>query len=549
MTPERWRQIDELYHAARERGPDVLANADPEAKRKVEAMLAQDTARGGVLDRPAAEALSGVTEVSAGTLLGPYRIETPIGKGGMGEVWKARDTRLNRDVAIKFSSQQFTDRFEREAHAIAALNHSNVCTLHDVGPNFLVMELVEGPTLAERMKRGRIPLEEALRIARQIADALEAAHEKGFVHRDLKPANIKIRPDGSVKVLDFGLAKEAEPGPDSPTALSLPGLIMGTPGYMSPEQARGEKVDKRTDIWAFGVVLYEMVTGQRLREPEWERVPAGLQRVLRLCLEKDATTRLHDIADAKLLLDGEVASSAPSRSRFGKAGWVAAGAATIIAGAVSVLHFREKPPETPLARFTIRLPEKTTFIDGPALSGDGRRLVFTARSEDGSFRLWVRSLDATTAQPLAGAEGGNYPFWSPDGRSIGFAAGGKLKKIDFSGGPAVTLANVNGLRGASWSPLGVIVFAPTAFGPLRRIPAAGGAETPVTALDPARKENTHRWPWFLPDGRHFLYSATVINTNDATIYVGSLDSHETRIVAQANSNAVYASGPSALSPR
>ena len=250
MTPERWRQIDELYHAARERGPDVLANADPEAKRKVEAMLAQDTARGGVLDRPAAEALSGVTEVSAGTLLGPYRIETPIGKGGMGEVWKARDTRLNRDVAIKFSSQQFTDRFEREAHAIAALNHSNVCTLHDVGPNFLVMELVEGPTLAERMKRGRIPLEEALRIARQIADALEAAHEKGFVHRDLKPANIKIRPDGSVKVLDFGLAKEAEPGPDSPTALSLPGLIMGTPGYMSPEQARGEKVDKRTDIWA-----------------------------------------------------------------------------------------------------------------------------------------------------------------------------------------------------------------------------------------------------------------------------------------------------------
>jgi len=545
MTPERWQQINELYHAARERGPQVVANADPEVKRKVEAMLAQDTARNGVLDRPAAELLSN-TSVSAGTLLGPYRIETFIGKGGMGEVWKARDTRLNRDVAIKISARQFTDRFEREALAIAALNHSNICTIHDVGSNYLVMELVEGPTLAERIKRSPIPLDEALAIAKQIADALEAAHEKGIVHRDLKPANIKIRPDGSVKVLDFGLAKaseETEFGPDSPTALSMPGMIMGTPGYMSPEQARGEKVDKRTDIWAFGVVLYEMVIGQRLREPEWERVPAKVQRVLRLCLEKDQRIRLHDIADAKLLLDIEPASAAPSRSRFGKAGWVAAVAVpTVLLAALAFVHFREKPPDTTIARSTILLPEKTTVVDAPALSPDGSHLVFFARLEEGRSGLWVRSLDATTAQPLAGAEGGNFAFWSPDGRSIGFGTDGTLKRIDLSGSPPVTLANLSGFRGASWSPPGVIVFSPGAFGPLHRIPAAGGAETPVTALDPARKENTHRWPWFLPDGRHFLYAATVINTNDATIYVGSLDSPETRIVAHANSNAVYASG-------
>jgi eukaryotic-like serine/threonine-protein kinase len=500
--------------------------------------------------------------------LGPYEIVSILGKGGMGEVWKAHDPRLGRDVAIKVSAQQFTDRFEREARAIAKLNHKNVCTLFDVGPNYLVMELIEGPTLAERIARGPLPLEEALRIARQIADALEAAHEKGIVHRDLKPANVKIRPDGSVKVLDFGLAKsseEAELTPDSPTMMSVPGMILGTAGYMAPEQARGQKVDKRADIWAFGVVLYEMATGKRLfdggtvsdvlaailtREPDLALAPEKIRRLLQACLEKDPWKRLRDIGDVWRLLDAEQARAAPSQSRFSKTGWIAAGAFALVAATLAFVHFREQPPETPVVRSMIPLPDKTSLrfdtetFGLPALSADGRRLVFGAASEDGNARLWIRSLDSTTAQPLAGTEGlgTSYPFWSPDGRSIGFGAEGKLKKIDLSGGPGVTLIDAAAFRGASWSPQGVIVFAPNTLGPLQRIQAAGGSATPAAALDPARKENSHRFPWFLPDGRHFLYAATIFGQADETIYAASLDSREAHVVAQANSGAVYASG-------
>ena len=273
MAPERWRQIEDLYHAARECAPADLqqfltdgCGADAELRREVESLLAENGSRADIIERPALPA--DAVKTGIGSQLGPYRIEASIGQGGMGEVWRARDTRLNRDVAVKISAAQFTHRFEREARAIASLNHPNICTLHDIGPNYLVMELVEGPTLAERIKRGPIPLEEAIAIAKQIADALEAAHEKGIVHRDLKPANIKVRPDGSVKVLDFGLAKSGgEVGASDETlTATAPGMIMGTAGYMPPEQARGEKVDKRADIWAFGVVLYEMVTGRRLFE-------------------------------------------------------------------------------------------------------------------------------------------------------------------------------------------------------------------------------------------------------------------------------------------
>ena len=317
MTPERWLRVKEIYHAVCELAvaerEAYLADAcgsDSELRKEVESLLTEDGSRAELLDGAAITVSPvAVTETRAGALLGPYRIEASIGKGGMGEVWKARDARLKRDVAIKISAHQFTDRFEREAHAIAALNHPNICTIHDVGLNYLVMELVEGPTLAERMRKGSIPLDEALAIATQIADALEAAHEKGIVHRDLKPANIKIRPDGSVKVLDFGLAKAmgAGLGPDAETqTMTTPGMIMGTPGYMSPEQARGETVDKRADIWAFGVVLFEMVTGRRLfegksvsdtlaavitREPDWKMAPFRVRRLLRACLEKDPKRR------------------------------------------------------------------------------------------------------------------------------------------------------------------------------------------------------------------------------------------------------------------
>jgi serine/threonine-protein kinase len=286
--------------------------------------------------------------LATGDRLGPYEIVALLGRGGMGEVWRARDPRLNRDVAIKVSAQQFTDRFEREAKAIAALNHPNICTLYDVGPNYLVMELIEGPTLADRIAEGPIPLEEALGIAKQIAAALEAAHEKPIVHRDLKPANVKIRPDGSVKVLDFGLAKsaleQAQPAHDSPTMMpgTQMGMILGTAGYMSPEQARGQDADKRADIWAYGVVLWEMVTGKRLydggtvsdslaailmREPDLTTAPARIRRVLARCLEKDPKRRLRDISGVEFLLEGSPAvSSAPSRSRLGnRAAWLVAG--------------------------------------------------------------------------------------------------------------------------------------------------------------------------------------------------------------------------------
>jgi serine/threonine protein kinase len=352
----------------------------------------------------------------------------------MGEVWKARDTRLNRDVAIKFSTQQLSGRFGREARAIAALNHTNICTLYDIGPD-LVMELVEGQTLAERIRRGAIPPEEALGIAKQIADALEAAHEKGIVHRDLKPANIKIRPDGSVKVLDFGLAKateDAETAVDSPTVtMTRPGTVMGTPGYMSPEQVRGEKVDKLSDIWAFGVVLYEMVTGDQpfpgkttsdtmaaviKEEPDWTRAPATVQRMLRRCLEKDAKGRLRDIGDAMALLDYEAATTAPLRSRLGLVGWVAAVFA-LLATTVAFIHFREEPPppQAPL-RLQLVAPENAEL--NFQLSPNGRNVAFT-----GGRRLWVHSLDSGESRDLTASPGGT-PFWSPDSRFIGYLASG-----------------------------------------------------------------------------------------------------------------------------
>jgi serine/threonine protein kinase len=503
-------------------------------------------------------------DLKPGDKLGPYELLSPIGEGGMGEVWKARDTRLDRDVALKVSKSEFTARFEREARAIAAFNHPNICQLYDVGPNYLVMELIDGVPL-----KGPLPVEKAVEYAGQILDALDAAHRKGFTHRDLKPANILVTKQG-IKLLDFGLAKQATGlGPDDVTraAITMQGQITGTLQYMAPEQLQGKEADARSDIFAFGCVLYEMLSGAKAfggstaasviasileREPEPLKTTPPLDRVIKTCLAKDPDERFQAARDLKRDLIWAVHADAgvTVRPRASWA-WIAAVAApTLLLAALAFLHFREKPPEMPVARSTILPPEKTSFRfdvapnGAPALSPDGRRMVFGGQSEDGVSRLWVRALDSMTAQPLSGTEGAtaSYPFWSPDSRSIGFSANGKLKKIDLSGGPAVTLADAPSFRGASWSPLGVILFAPTNTGTLQRIAAAGGTATPITTLDPARKENSHRWPWFLPDGRHFLYDSGIPTSNDATIYVGSLDSHETRIVAQANSNAIYASG-------
>jgi eukaryotic-like serine/threonine-protein kinase len=505
-------------------------------------------------------------ELKPGAKLGPYEIVSAIGKGGMGEVWKAYDPRLDRDVAIKVSAQQFTDRFEREARAIAALNHANVCTLFDVGPNYLVMEFIEGPALAERINlsnsdQGSLPLEEALGIAKLIADALEAAHEKGIVHRDLKPANIKILPSGSVKVLDFGLAKSAEFAEvtaDSPTMMSIPGMILGTAGYMAPEQARGKEVDKRADIWAFGVVLYEMVTGKRLfegetvsdtlaavlkEEPDLQKAPAKVRRLLRRCLEKDPKQRLRDIGDVGLLLEGESAVAAPSQSRFGMAGWIVAAVLLVAALGLGFVAWRHYSEETPVLRMSLQMPAKANLGNAAfiaIISPDGRHVAFAA-GVDGKVGLWLRDLDALSARQLPGTDGAGFPFWSPDSRWVAFFADGKLKKIDATGGPALTLCDAAQARGGTWNKEDLIVFG--IQGGLFRVPAAGGTPTLLSERDPAASEASLRAPWFLPDGRHFLYTARSGDAQKTRIYVESIDakpgSKTRREVLAADSNAVY----------
>jgi eukaryotic-like serine/threonine-protein kinase len=493
--------------------------------------------------------------LNPGDQLGPYQIAEHIGAGGMGEVYKAHDPRMGRDVAIKIAAERFSERFSREVHAVAALNHPNVCHLYDVGPNYLVMELVEGPTLAERLQQGAIPIEEALQIAKQIADGLEAAHDKNIIHRDLKPGNIKLKPDGVVKVLDFGLAKigpayagesQAEARPtESPTltiGATQAGMILGTAAYMSPEQARGKTVNKRADIWAFGVVLYEMLAGRRLfegedvsevlaqvitKEPDWDLVPEKARRLLRRCLRKDPRKRLRDIGDAMELVEDATAPTAPSRSRFSAKGWIAAAVLFVVAGVAlpfALAHLREKPAVAEPVRFQIAAPGKTSFENYVAPSPDGRRLVFTATGADGRPSLWVRALDSLEARLLPGTENAGGPFWSPDSRFIAFGDGNKLKKVDVTGGPPITLCEVQNTVGSgAWSQDGVIVFGGRGAGALQRVSAAGGVAAPVTVLDPLRQEGFHSFPSFLPDGRHFIYFRTSVRADSNGIYMGSLD--------------------------
>ena len=429
--------------------------------------------------------------LSAGTRLGPYEILDSIGAGGMGEVYRAQDTRLGREVAVKVSKEEFSERFEREARAVATLNHPNICTLHDVGHNYLVMELVEGATLADRIKEGPVPLDETLAIARQIAAALEAAHDKGIVHRDLKPGNVKIKPDGSVKVLDFGLAKlggtPSVVTSDSPTMLSVAtqfGMILGTAAYMSPEQARGKAVDKRADIWAFGVVLYEMLTARRLFEgadltetlasvvkdnPDFSAAPPRVQRLLRKCLEKDPQKRLRDISGVELLLEKAAApqeiAPAPARPAR-KTAWITMALMAVVAAALGVGYWRAtRPPALkPLIRLSVDLgPEaergrRITAI----LSPDGTRIVFTGKGPGGGQQLFTRRLDQTETTPLAATSSSSTnpaltPFFSPDGNWIGFFADGKVKKIPAEGGSAITLGDGNTSGGGSWGDDGNII--------------------------------------------------------------------------------------------
>ncbi len=490
--------------------------------------------------------------LSPGEHLGNYEIISLIGKGGMGEVYKAHDSRLRRDVAIKVSRDHFTERFDREARVVASLNHANICTVFDVGPNYLVLELIEGDTLADRIAQGPIPLDEALPIAGQIAEALREAHEKGVTHRDLKPGNVKIRPDGAVKVLDFGLAKVGGmPGmtsDDSPTltlAATQVGAILGTASYMSPEQAKGKPVDRRSDIYAFGVVLYEMLTGQRLNQGEslsetlaitikedadLSRVPFEVRRLLTSCLKKDPQQRLRHIDDWKLLLEDAPAatSSAPVKTRSSLL-WPAVAAAALLAAlGLGFVHLRETPPAMQEVRLQMPKPDDLTFNPGTqaAISPDGKWLAFPAQGPDGASRYYLRAIDSLDVRPLPGSEGiiglAPPPFWSYDSRFVVYGAGGKLKKNEISGTPAQVIADigVQFVQGGSWSQDGVILYA-RSTGNLMQVSANGGTPQPVTKLSVG--ETAHRWAQFLPDGHRFLYLRYSGSAETAGIYVGSID--------------------------
>jgi serine/threonine protein kinase len=499
--------------------------------------------------------------IAPGARLGSYNITALLGAGGMGEVYRARDSRLKREVAIKVLPEAFARdaerlaRFEREAQVLASLNHPNIASIYELAQiqssHFLVLELVEGQTLADRLAHGSIALPEALAIARQIIEALDAAHEKGIVHRDLKPGNVMLTSDGGVKVLDFGLAKLATGEAsvtdgigltNSPTAMaSMAGTILGTASYMSPEQAKGKSVDKRADIWAFGIVMYEMVTGRRLfqgetsqeilaavikDEPDLARVPPPIRALLQRCLAKDPNRRLRDIGDAVLLLDEAPRAKATS-ARLAWL-WPAVAGALGITALVALWAPWSTPPVPEVTRFQIASPDRGEFGEILKLSPDGRKLAFTATGQDLRSRLWVRDLDSLTAVPIPGSEisssvGGSMS-WSPDSRALVFTDENRLMKVELSGSSVpVTIARVPAIgREPSWNSEGAILIGGVTQGPIWRVSESGGDVKAVTALKGTAV--VHTFPAFLPDGRHFLYlSYSPVNSAESGVYVGSLD--------------------------
>ncbi len=537
--------------------------------------------------------------MTPGTKLGPYEILGPLGAGGMGEVYRARDTRLDRVVAVKVlpghlsENPNLRQRFEREARAVSSLNHPHICTLHDIGSqdgiDFLVMEYLEGETLAERLRRGPLPIEDLLRIGIQITDGLDRAHRQGVVHRDLKPGNVMLT-KGGAKLLDFGLAKStaasgsgaggltASPTLTSP--LTAHGTIVGTFQYMAPEVLDGNEADARSDIFALGSVLYEMATGRPAFEGKTQASliaailkeeprpiasfqpasPAALDRLLRTCLAKDPEARpqsVHDvllglkwIAEAGSQAGAPVAVATPGRSRA-RAAWVAAAALLLVAVALGVAWFSAASIEAPVVQAFIPPPEGMVFHlsgfrPGPAaLSPDGRLIAFVAGQTFGKEQVWIRPVDSVVPQALAGTEGAAYPFWSPDSRTIAYFAEGKLKKIAASGGPPLTLCDAPNGKGGSWSSEGVILFTPLHNTGIFRIPETGGQAAEITKLDPARGDTSHRFPWFLPDGRRFLYLARVAGRGAQeghALMTASLDAKEPRVLMPASSNVAYGSG-------
>lgn len=531
--------------------------------------------------------------LTSGTKLGPYEIQSPVGAGGMGEVYRARDTRLDRVVAIKILPSHLSDdpearqRFDREARAISSLTHPNICTLYDVGRqdgmNYLVMEFLQGETLADRLMTGPLPPEQVLKYGIEICEGLEKAHRSGVVHRDLKPGNIMLTKAGA-KLMDFGLAKAVCPekrpsfgltatlmAHDGSRPLTAQGTVVGTFQYMSPEQLEGKEADVRGDVFALGAVLYEMATGRRAftgkshasivaailgSEPQPISIvrpmsPPALDRVVSTCLAKDPDERFQTVHDLKLQLkwiaEGSKAGVPARRRSRERILWGALAVLFVSFVALAVVHLGQIQTSRPVIRAYIPPPEKSTFAfigdhTGPVvISPDGRRLVFAALGPDGRQMLWLRSLDAEFGQVLAGTEDAAYPFWSPDSHFIGFFAEGKLKTTDASGGPTQVLCDAPDGRSGSWSREGIIVFARTFNGPLYKVSSGGGTPVQVTELDASLQENSHRWSQFLPDGRQFLFFAKSRGQGASSgVWVGSIDSKEKKLLFRNPSNAVYA---------
>jgi eukaryotic-like serine/threonine-protein kinase len=627
MTPERWQKIEQLYHDALERDASLRAAylhevcaGDDSLRLEVESLLAQDSGAQGFLEKPVVEAAGKILADQQrqssllGRQLGSYKIISSLGAGGMGEVYQARDTRLERTVAIKVlpahlaGRAESRERFEREAKTIAGLNHPHICTLFDAayqdGIDFLVMEYVEGETLAQRLEKGPLPIQQALQYAVEIADALDKAHRKGIIHRDLKPGNIMLTKSGT-KLLDFGLAKlgqsvvPATPESQLPTmkdGITGEGTILGTLQYMAPEQIEAGKVDARTDIFAFGAVVYEMTTGKKAFEGKSSAsvmakileaeppamvslqpmTPPQLDRVVRTCLAKDPDERWQAAGDLRRELKwiaGEketTQSPAPSpgfvpQNTRDKRVWATALAAVaivaILAWAVvaGLAIFHYPPPWLPppwvaewshatqsrAIRFTIAPPEKHHFptpSNTPSflsVSPDGTKLAFVAIDSGGRPTLWLRDLGSQTAWQLPGTNDAAAPFWSPDSRFVAFTNGASLKKIDITGGPPQVIVDSPALGGGTWNRDGVILFAAATFGgPILRVSAAGGAATTMTAAT----TGGCAWPRFLPDGRHFLFLSRTTDPQRGpigAIYLGSLDSNQTKLLQNTNSMAEY----------